>query len=91
MNKRVVVTGMGAITPIGTTIDGFWRGISMGSCGISQITAYDTQAQAAKLAGEVKADLTTLLNPAEARKMDRFTQLAVIAAREALVDSGINA
>lgn len=91
MNRRVVVTGMGAITPIGATLDDFWQGIITGGCGISHITAYDAQLQSAKLAAEVKVDLMTRVDPAEARKMDRFTQLAVIAAREALADSGVNA
>lgn len=91
MNRRVVVTGMGAVTPVGATLEDFWQNIRQGVCGIAPITAYDTETQAATLAGEVKLDLATKLEPAEMRKMDRFTQLAVIAAREALVDCGIDA
>jgi len=91
MMRRVVITGIGAVTPIGNTAPSFWEGIQAGRCGIAAITAYDTEAMAAKLAAEVKLDIGSVLAPAEMRKMDRFTQLAVIAAREAVADSGIGA
>jgi 3-oxoacyl-[acyl-carrier-protein] synthase II len=81
---------MGAVTPVGATLADFWQSIRQGVCGIAAISAYDVGAQAARLAAEVKLDLAARLEPAEMRKMDRFTQLAVIAAREALADSGIN-
>ena len=90
-NRRVVITGMGALTPIGNTHADFWAAIRRGECGIAPITAYDTEKQAVKLAAEVKINTDDFVPPNEARKMDRFTTLAVIAAREALADSGISA
>ena len=89
--QRVVVTGMGAITPLGATAPSFWSAVKGGQCGIAPLCAYDTSTQAAKLAAEVTADTADLLTPAELRKMDRFTQFAVIAAREAVSDSGLTA
>ncbi|MDR3278019.1 MAG: beta-ketoacyl-ACP synthase II [Oscillospiraceae bacterium] len=91
MKNRVVITGMGAVTPIGNTHADFWAAIRRGDCGVSLITAYDTSNQTVKLAAEVKIDVEAYIRPADARKMDRFTQLAVIAAREALSDSGVTA
>jgi 3-oxoacyl-[acyl-carrier-protein] synthase II len=87
----VVITGVGAVTPIGHTASAFWTAVQKGSCGIAPIAAYDTGEQAAKLAAEVHLDTTTLVPPQEARRMDRFTVLALIAAKEALSDSGITA
>ncbi|GHV10043.1 hypothetical protein FACS1894217_15210 [Clostridia bacterium] len=91
MNRRVVITGMGALTPIGNTHEQFWAAARRGDCGIDNITAYDTSKQTVKLAAEVKADISAFIPANEARKMDRFTALGIIAAREALADSGINA
>jgi 3-oxoacyl-[acyl-carrier-protein] synthase II len=82
---------MGAVTPVGNTVPEFWQALQKGACGIAPIKAYDTGDMAAKLAGEVHIDIAAHLKPAEARKMDRFTQLAIIAAREALAASGITA
>jgi 3-oxoacyl-[acyl-carrier-protein] synthase II len=89
MKRRVVVTGMGAITPLGETAQSTWNAMCKGSCGIATIDSFDTSGHAAKLAAEVKFDISTALSAADARKMDRFTQLAVIAAREAVADSGL--
>jgi 3-oxoacyl-[acyl-carrier-protein] synthase II len=89
--RRVVITGVGAITPLGATAQETWRAVRRGDCGIAPIQAYNTDNQAAKLAGEVSCDITTLVTPTEARKFGRFTQLALIAAREAFADSGISA
>lgn len=92
MEKRVVVTGLGAITPIGNNVKDFWEGIKEGKCGIDEITHFDTTGYKVKLAGEVKG-----FNPEEyldrrtAKRMDRFSQFAIVAAREAMEDSGINA
>jgi 3-oxoacyl-[acyl-carrier-protein] synthase II len=91
MRKRVVITGMGALTPIGYTHTDFWAAVRRGECGVKPITSYDTAKQAVKLAAEVRFDTETLVPERDARKMDRFTLLAVIAAREALADSGIGA
>jgi 3-oxoacyl-[acyl-carrier-protein] synthase II len=82
---------MGAVTPLGNTHTDFWAAVRRGDCGISEITAYDTANQAVKLAAEVRIDTEEYIPPSEARKMDRFTVLALIAAREALRDSGISA
>lgn len=88
--RRVVVTGIGAITPIGNNVEEFWKGIKNGTCGIDEITSFDTTDFKVKLAGEVKN-----FNPEEyldrrtAKRMDRFSQLAIVASREALKDSGI--
>jgi 3-oxoacyl-[acyl-carrier-protein] synthase II len=87
--RRVVITGLGAVTPLGNNAPSTWEGIRRGMCGIAPITAYDTSAQAAKLAAEVHLDPSDAFSPAEVRKMDRFTLLALFAAREAFKDSGI--
>ena len=90
MERRVVITGIGAVTPIGNTAKEFWEGIKTGKCGIDEITKVDTSDLKVKLAAEVKD-----FNPEDyfdrrtARRMDLFSQYAVVAAREALKDSGI--
>ena len=89
MNRRVVITGMGAVTPVGNDVKSFWKNVQAGVCGIAPITLYDTSGQKVKLAGEVKGDIGDDISPAEKRKMDRFTLLACAAANEALRDSGI--
>jgi 3-oxoacyl-[acyl-carrier-protein] synthase II len=91
IRKRVAITGMGAITPLGNTARASWEAIKRGDNGVAEIMAYDTSNQVAKLAAEVRTDLSEAVTPAEARKMDRFTLLALIAAREAFADSGITA
>ena len=91
MEKRVVITGLGAITPIGNNVDDFWKGIKEGKCGIDEITEFDASNFKVKLAGEVKD-----FNPEEhfekreAKRMDRFSHFAVVAAREAWRDSGLD-
>jgi len=88
--RRIVVTGMGAITPIGNSVEDTWKAIRAGECGIDNITLFDTTDYAVKIAAEVKN-----FNPAdygidrkEARKMCRFTQFAAAAASQALADAG---
>lgn len=86
--KRVVVTGMGAITPIGNTVEDFWEGIKNEKCGIAEITAFSTEDFKVKLAAEVKEyEPEEYFQKREAKRMDRFSQFAVIAAKEALKDS----
>ena len=91
MERRVVITGLGAITPIGNNVEEFWNGIKQGKCGIDQITEFDASNYKVKLAGEVKN-----YNPEEhferkeAKRMDKFSQFAIIAAREAWKDSGLD-
>ncbi len=89
MEKRVVITGMGAVSPVGNSVPELWENIKNGVCGIGPITQFDASAHKAKLAGEVKIDLDAYIPKAESRRMDRFTQFAVIAANEAYQTSGI--
>lgn len=90
-NKRVVVTGLGAITPIGNNVEDFWNSIKQGKCGIDKITLFDTTNFKAKLAGEVKNyNPEDYLDKKSAKRLDRFSQFAVIASKEAMEDSGIS-
>lgn len=91
MSRRVVITGMGAITPIGNTVDEFWSNIKKGTVGIGPITQIDTTEYKAKLAAEVKGfEPKEFMDPKSARRMERFAQFAVAAAKQALADSGID-
>ena len=88
--KRVVITGIGAITPIGNTVEEFWKHIQEGTCGIDEITLFDTTQYKVKLAGEVKGyHPEDYFEKKAAKRLDRYTQFALIAAREAFKDSGI--
>lgn len=91
MKKRVVVTGMGAITPIGNTVEEFWDSIKAGVVGIGEITKFDTTDFKVKLAAEVK-DFAAKerLDFKAAKRMEPFSQYAVAAAKEAFQDAGIN-
>lgn len=89
--RRVVITGLGAVTPIGLTAGESWQAVKCGVCGIGPITHYDPAAQKVKLAAEVKGfDPEALLGRQESKRMGRFTQFAVAAAREALSDAGFS-
>ena len=91
MKRRVVVTGLGAVTPIWKNVDEMWQGIVEGRCGIDQITHFDTSNMKVKLAGEVKdLDVTAFLDKKAIRKMDKFIQFGLIAAKEAIKDSQID-
>lgn len=84
MKRRVVVTGMGAITPIGNTVEEFWNGIKNSQVGIGPITKFDTSDYKVKLAAQVKGfDVKKSLDRKAARRMDVFSQYAVVAAKEA--------
>ena len=88
--RRVVITGMGAVTPVGNTMAGTWEAVRAGVCGIGPITRYDASSRKVQLAGEVKnLDLEALLGRRESKRMDRFTQLALVAADEAVAGSGL--
>lgn len=88
--RRVVITGMGTVNPIGNTVAESWSAAKAGQCGIGPITRYDTSNQKVKLAGEVKnLDIDGLLGKRESKRMDRFTQLALVAADQAMADSGL--
>lgn len=91
MKKRVVITGLGAITPVGNTAETFWQALLAGQSGIGPITRFDAADYDAKIAGEVKGfDPTAFIDKKEARRMDRFTQFAIAASRMALTDSGMD-
>jgi 3-oxoacyl-[acyl-carrier-protein] synthase II len=90
--KRVVVTGLGALTPLGNSVGEYWQGLTDGVSGCDTITQFDASKFKTQFACEVKNfDANNYLDRKEARKMDRFTQLAVIASDEAVKDAGITA
>ncbi|MCI8832057.1 MAG: beta-ketoacyl-ACP synthase II [Lachnospiraceae bacterium] len=90
MSRRVVVTGMGAITPIGNDVESFWKGLKEKKLGFGPITYFDTTEYKAKLAAEVKDfDPKKYMDPKAARRMEAFSQYAVAAAKEALNNAGI--
>jgi len=89
--KRVVVTGLGALTPIGNNVDEFWQGLVNGVSGAAPITYYDTSKSKTRFACELKNfTVTDYLNRKDARKMDKFTQYAMIVADEAIIDSKLD-
>ena len=91
MERRVVITGLGAITPIGNNAKDFWEGIKNGKCGIDNITQFDTTDFKVKLAAEVKNyNPEDYFDKREAKRLDKFSQYAMIAAREAWEDSGLD-
>ena len=89
--RRVVVTGLGAVTPVGNNVQAFWESVKTGKIGIGEITRFDTADFKVKLAAEVKE-----YNPLEhfeakqAKRLDRYSQFAIIAAREAVKSSEIS-
>lgn len=89
--RRVVVTGVGAITPIGNDKDAFWDSIQKGVCGIDTVKSFDASEFKCQIAGELKNfEPTDYIDKKEARKMDRYTQLALIAAEAAMKDAGLD-
>ncbi|MEA5401655.1 beta-ketoacyl-ACP synthase II [Arcicella sp. DC2W] len=89
--KRVVVTGIGALTPIGNTVPEFWDGLKNGVSGCDHITKFDASKFRTRFACELKNfDVTKFIPRQDARRMDQFTQYAVVAADEAIVDSGLD-
>lgn len=91
MAKRVVITGMGAITPVGNNVHDYWGSLKTGKIGIGEITYFDTTDYKAKLAAQVKDfNAKDHMDPKSARRMEAFSQFAVAAAREALEQSGID-
>lgn len=88
--RRVVVTGLGAVTPVGKNVPDMWSAVKAGECGIAPITLFDTTERKVKLAGEVKDFVPEeYIDKKDVRKMDRFTQFAVVAAQEAMRDAGL--
>lgn len=89
--ERVVITGMGVISPLGNTVESFWDRLIKGESGISRIDTFDVSRQKSKIAGLVRDfDADALLGRKEARRMDRFCQFALAAAKQALEDSRIS-
>ncbi|MBQ1914416.1 MAG: beta-ketoacyl-ACP synthase II [Selenomonadaceae bacterium] len=91
MGTRVVITGLGAITPIGIGKEDFWKGLLEGRNGIARITRFDAEGFDAQIAGEVKDfDPTAYIDKKESKRMDRCTQFAVAAAKLAIEDAGLD-
>jgi 3-oxoacyl-[acyl-carrier-protein] synthase II len=85
VSRRVVITGLGTVSPVGNTVNEAWKNLKAGKSGISLITRFDTSDLATKFAGEIKDfDANELIGRKEARRMDRFTQYALVAVQEAL-------
>ena len=91
-STRVVVTGMGAVTPLGPTVDALWDGLLRGSSGIRRITAFDPAEMRSQIAGEVQnfASVAGFQHAKDARHADRYSQFAVAAAREAVLQAGLD-
>ncbi|MBK5240880.1 beta-ketoacyl-ACP synthase II [Clostridium sp.] len=91
MKNRVVITGMGAVTPIGNDVNSFWNNVKEGTCGIDVIKSFDISEYKCKMGAEVKDfDVTVALDKREARKMDKYCQYAMVAADEAIKNSGLD-
>lgn len=93
MKKRVVITGLGAVTPCGIGVDNFWNAMLEGKSGISNIERFDTELHTVHIAGEIKDkdfNPEDYIDPKEAKRMDRYTQFAVVAADEAIADAKLN-
>ncbi|MBP5186029.1 MAG: beta-ketoacyl-[acyl-carrier-protein] synthase II, partial [Clostridiales bacterium] len=89
--RRVVITGMGAVTPLGNTVSAFWQALRDGRNGIAPITKVDVSDSPIKLAGEVRGfDPRDHMDFKAAKRMELFSQYAVAAMREALLDSGLD-
>jgi len=88
---RVVVTGLGAVTPIGNTVADYLEGLKAGSNGVAAISLFDASAHACRFAAEVKGfDPTGFLEPKESKRWDRFCKFGVVAAKQAIADSGLH-
>ena len=91
MKNRVVITGMGAITPIGNNVKTFWENIKKGKCGIDFIKSFDTTEFKVKIAAEIKNfNPADVLDSKELKRMDKFTQMGIVAANEAVDDAGLS-
>lgn len=91
-DRRIVLTGLGVVTPLGHDIDAFWKNILAGQCGIDRITAFDVTGYDCQIAAEVKAfdPLPAFPSPKEVRRTDRFAQFGIYAGHKALLDSGLD-
>ena len=89
--RRVVITGLGAVTPLGNNVETFWENIKAGKVGIGKITKFDTADFKVKLAAEVRDfDAKKYMDFKSAKRMEPFSQYAVVAAKEAMSDAGID-
>src|SRR5688572_23408528 len=89
-NDRVVVTGLGAVTPIGNNVSDFWRNLTAGVSGVGRITRFDASNLPVQIAAEVREfDPRAFMDPKAARRMSEFAQYSVAASRQALDDSGL--
>ena len=87
---RVVITGLGAVTPIGNTVQEYWNGLTSGRNGVAGITLFDASNHACRFAAEVKAfDPAGFIEPKEAKRWDRFCKFGVVAAKQAISDAGL--
>lgn len=90
MKKRVVITGMGVLTPVGLNVDDYWKALRQGTNGIETVASFDASRLSSQIAGEVKDfDPSTVFNPKEIRRNDRFVQFAVATAVQAIEDAGL--
>jgi len=90
MERRIVVTGMGTVNPLGNNVADFWKAICAGENGVGKLTRFDTEGYSSKIAGEVKDFVPEkILEGKEARRMDRFTQFAMVSALEAMKSAGL--
>ncbi|GAB4337710.1 MAG: beta-ketoacyl-ACP synthase II [Calditrichia bacterium] len=91
MKRRVVITGVGAVTPIGNSVNEFWKALLAGKSGAAEITLFDTETHTTKFACEVKNfSAEGIIEPKELKRMDRFSQFAIVAAEEAIKNSGLD-
>jgi len=90
-SQRVVITGLGAITPVGLDVDSFFQGLLDGKNGISKVEAFDTEKFSCKIGGEIKDfEVTDYMDPKQARRNDRFVHFAFAAGKQAVADSGLD-
>ncbi|HTY86779.1 MAG TPA: beta-ketoacyl synthase N-terminal-like domain-containing protein, partial [Candidatus Acidoferrum sp.] len=91
-DRRVVVTGLGVVTPLGHQLETFWNNLVSSQCGIDRITAFDASAFDTQIAGQVKEfDPTPAFpSPKEVRRTDRYSQFGIYAGHQALLDSGLD-
>jgi 3-oxoacyl-[acyl-carrier-protein] synthase II len=88
--RRVVITGLGAVTPLGNSREAFWEGLVAGRSGVGPTTAFDASKLTTRIAAEIKGwDPDALIGRRESRRMDRYTQFALVAAREAIADANL--
>ena len=91
MKRRVVITGLGIVSPIGNGKDNYWQALQSGRSGVTEITSFDVSAYTSRIAGVVQdLDLTLYMSKKDIKRSDRFTQFAVVAARMAFEDSGLD-